>query len=79
MGIVTVSLVMIATRSIFEVMLACTLEILESLRSNILSDFRAVSIYENGIHDRRTGRKCARCRGTLIDANINFGENLPPS
>lgn len=43
----------------------------------MLSDFRAVSTYENGIHDHRTGRKCARCGGTLVDSIINFGENLP--
>lgn len=43
----------------------------------MLPDFRAVSTYENGIHDHRTGRKCARCGGTLVDSIINFGENLP--
>ncbi|OOQ89082.1 silent information regulator family protein [Penicillium brasilianum] len=42
-----------------------------------IRDFRAVSTYENGIHDHRTGRKCARCGGTLIDSIINFGEDLP--
>jgi mono-ADP-ribosyltransferase sirtuin 6 len=55
---------------------------LRSLRTvsnivTVLSDFRAVSTYENGIHDHRTGRKCARCGGNLIDSIINFGENLP--
>lgn len=49
----------------------------EFLESNAHPDFRAVSTYENGIHDHRTGRKCARCGGTLIDSIINFGENLP--
>lgn len=43
----------------------------------MLLDFRAVSTYENGIHDHRTGRKCARCGGTLVDSIINFGEDLP--
>ncbi|KAJ5907082.1 uncharacterized protein N7473_003998 [Penicillium subrubescens] len=42
-----------------------------------MRDFRAVSTYKNGIHDHRTGRKCARCGGTLVDSIINFGENLP--
>lgn len=29
------------------------------------------------MHDHRTGRKCALCKGTLLDSIINFGENLP--
>ncbi|KAI1260679.1 NAD-dependent deacetylase sirtuin-7 [Xylariaceae sp. FL1019] len=41
-----------------------------------LRDFRAVSTYENSIHDHRTGRKCAVCGGDLLDTIINFGENL---
>ncbi|RYC66096.1 hypothetical protein CHU98_g177 [Xylaria longipes] len=40
------------------------------------SDFRAVSTYEKSIHDHRTGRQCAICRGALLDTIINFGENL---
>jgi mono-ADP-ribosyltransferase sirtuin 6 len=40
-------------------------------------DFRAVSTYEKGDHDHRTGRKCARCGGTLLDSIINFNEQLP--
>ncbi|KAI8951282.1 NAD-dependent deacetylase sirtuin-7 [Xylaria longipes] len=41
-----------------------------------LRDFRAVSTYEKSIHDHRTGRQCAICRGALLDTIINFGENL---
>ncbi|GAD92795.1 hypothetical protein NECHADRAFT_106479 [Paecilomyces variotii No. 5] len=42
-----------------------------------IRDFRAVSKYEKGDHDHRTGRKCTRCGGALHDTIINFGENLP--
>ncbi|KAI1367699.1 NAD-dependent deacetylase sirtuin-7 [Xylaria arbuscula] len=42
-----------------------------------LRDFRAVSTYENSIHDHRTGRTCALCGGALLDTIINFGESLP--
>jgi mono-ADP-ribosyltransferase sirtuin 6 len=63
-----------AIKSIFEVSQDCNHTNLPSLLHR--SDFRAVSTWENGIHDHRTGRKCARCGGTLIDTIINFGENL---
>ncbi|KAJ5770142.1 DHS-like NAD/FAD-binding domain-containing protein [Penicillium nucicola] len=42
-----------------------------------MRDFRAVSTYERGDHDHRTGRKCARCGGTLLDSIVNFDEQLP--
>ncbi|KAI1214184.1 NAD-dependent deacetylase sirtuin-7 [Annulohypoxylon truncatum] len=42
-----------------------------------LRDFRAVASYEKTVHDHRTGRKCARCEGALLDSIINFGEALP--
>jgi NAD-dependent SIR2 family protein deacetylase len=41
------------------------------------TDFRAVATYEKTVHDHRTGRKCARCDGVLLDSIINFGEPLP--
>ncbi|KAK8083786.1 NAD-dependent deacetylase sirtuin-7 [Apiospora saccharicola] len=41
-----------------------------------IRDFRAVSTFEKGIHDHRTGRKCALCGGILLDTIINFGEFL---
>lgn len=62
-----------ATKNIFEVGQS-SITILEGLSRQ--PDFRAVSTWENGIHDHRTGRKCARCNGSLIDTIINFGENL---
>lgn len=40
-------------------------------------DFRAVSTYERGDHDHRTGRKCVLCGGILLDSIVNFDENLP--
>jgi hypothetical protein len=40
-------------------------------------DFRAVATYEKTIRDHRTGRKCARCGGVLLDSIVNFGESLP--
>ncbi|KAJ5604205.1 hypothetical protein N7537_007161 [Penicillium hordei] len=42
-----------------------------------MRDFRAVSTYQRGDHDHRTGRKCARCGGTLLDSIVNFDEQLP--
>lgn len=33
--------------------------------------------YDKTVHDHRTGRKCARCDGVLLDSIINFGEALP--
>ncbi|KAI1136901.1 DHS-like NAD/FAD-binding domain-containing protein [Hypoxylon sp. FL0543] len=42
-----------------------------------IRDFRAVASYEKTVHDHRTGRKCARCDGVLLDSIINFGEPLP--
>ncbi|KAI5865144.1 NAD-dependent deacetylase sirtuin-7 [Durotheca rogersii] len=42
-----------------------------------IRDFRAVATYEKTVHDHRTGRKCARCGGTLVDSIVNFGEALP--
>ncbi|KAL4938879.1 amidase signature domain-containing protein [Aspergillus oleicola] len=42
-----------------------------------LRDFRAVSTYEKGDHDHRTGRTCTICGGILVDTIINFGEGLP--
>ncbi|KAI2462943.1 DHS-like NAD/FAD-binding domain-containing protein [Annulohypoxylon bovei var. microspora] len=42
-----------------------------------IRDFRAVASYEKTVHDHRTGRKCARCDGVLLDSIINFGESLP--
>ncbi|CAL8583196.1 hypothetical protein XPA_008828 [Xanthoria parietina] len=42
-----------------------------------IRDFRAVATYEKTVRDHRTGRKCARCGGTLHDSIINFGESLP--
>lgn len=42
-----------------------------------IRDFRAVASYEKTVHDHRTGRKCARCGGVLLDSIINFGEALP--
>ncbi|OTA91089.1 hypothetical protein M434DRAFT_397462 [Hypoxylon sp. CO27-5] len=42
-----------------------------------MRDFRAVASYEKTVHDHRTGRKCARCGGVLLDSIINFGEPLP--
>ncbi|KAI0598443.1 NAD-dependent deacetylase sirtuin-7 [Biscogniauxia sp. FL1348] len=41
-----------------------------------IRDFRAVASYEKTVHDHRTGRKCARCGGVLLDSIINFGESL---
>ncbi|KAI1505183.1 NAD-dependent deacetylase sirtuin-7 [Biscogniauxia marginata] len=41
-----------------------------------IRDFRAVASYEKTVRDHRTGRKCARCGGVLLDSIINFGENL---
>ncbi|KAK6066086.1 transcriptional Sir2 family protein [Seiridium cupressi] len=44
-------------------------------------NFRAVSKYEKSIHDYRTGRECARCKGSTTRYIeyycINFGEALP--
>ncbi|ORY58116.1 DHS-like NAD/FAD-binding domain-containing protein [Pseudomassariella vexata] len=42
-----------------------------------IRDFRAVATYDKSIHDHRTGRKCTRCGGVLLDSIINFGESLP--
>ncbi|KAI1401564.1 DHS-like NAD/FAD-binding domain-containing protein [Hypoxylon fuscum] len=42
-----------------------------------IRDFRAVASYEKTVHDHRTGRKCARCGGVLLDSIVNFGESLP--
>ncbi|KAG4411624.1 hypothetical protein IFR04_015243 [Cadophora malorum] len=42
-----------------------------------IRDFRAVATYEKTVRDHRTGRKCARCGGVLIDSIVNFGESLP--
>ncbi|KAE8443604.1 hypothetical protein EG329_001537 [Mollisiaceae sp. DMI_Dod_QoI] len=42
-----------------------------------IRDFRAVATYEKTVRDHRTGRKCARCGGVLIDTIVNFGESLP--
>ncbi|OTB05555.1 hypothetical protein M426DRAFT_56743 [Hypoxylon sp. CI-4A] len=42
-----------------------------------IRDFRAVATYEKTVRDHRTGRKCARCGGVLLDSIINFGESLP--
>ncbi|KAI1073648.1 NAD-dependent deacetylase sirtuin-7 [Whalleya microplaca] len=42
-----------------------------------IRDFRAVASYDKSVHDHRTGRKCARCGGTLLDSIVNFGESLP--
>ncbi|KAH7407476.1 DHS-like NAD/FAD-binding domain-containing protein [Cadophora sp. MPI-SDFR-AT-0126] len=42
-----------------------------------IRDFRAVATYEKTVRDHRTGRKCARCGGALIDSIVNFGESLP--
>lgn len=42
-----------------------------------IRDFRAVGTYEKGDDDHATGRKCAKCGGTLYDTIINFGESLP--
>ncbi|KAF3059425.1 NAD-dependent protein deacetylase SRT1 [Daldinia childiae] len=39
--------------------------------------FRAVASYEKTVHDHRTGRKCVRCGGDLLDSIVNFGEYLP--
>ncbi|KAI0000604.1 NAD-dependent deacetylase sirtuin-7 [Xylariaceae sp. FL0662B] len=41
-----------------------------------IRDFRAVASYDKTVHDHRTGRKCARCGGVLLDTIINFGEFL---
>ncbi|KAI5923012.1 NAD-dependent deacetylase sirtuin-7 [Camillea tinctor] len=41
-----------------------------------IRDFRAVASYEKTVRDHRTGRKCARCGGVLLDSIINFGESL---
>ncbi|PVH74128.1 DHS-like NAD/FAD-binding domain-containing protein [Cadophora sp. DSE1049] len=43
----------------------------------IRADFRAVATYEKTVRDHRTGRKCARCGGVLVDSIVNFGESLP--
>ncbi|KAI0164133.1 NAD-dependent deacetylase sirtuin-7 [Xylariaceae sp. FL1272] len=51
-------------------------EYCQNCEREYLRDFRAVSTYENSIHDHRTGRKCAVCGGDLLDTIINFGENL---
>jgi hypothetical protein len=29
------------------------------------------------VHEHETSRKCEKCKGTLYDSIINFGENLP--
>ncbi|KAI1655270.1 DHS-like NAD/FAD-binding domain-containing protein [Daldinia decipiens] len=42
-----------------------------------IRDFRAVASYEKTVYDHRTGRKCARCGGALLDSIVNFGEYLP--
>lgn len=40
-------------------------------------DFRAVATYEKTVLDHRTGRKCTRCGGVLLDSIVNFGDYLP--
>ncbi|KAF3769752.1 DHS-like NAD/FAD-binding domain-containing protein [Cryphonectria parasitica EP155] len=42
-----------------------------------IRDFRAVAPDHNHVNDHRTGRKCALCKGVLLDSIINFGEYLP--
>ncbi|KAJ5200720.1 hypothetical protein N7491_008474 [Penicillium cf. griseofulvum] len=51
-------------------------EMISELHGNS-NHFRAVSTYERGDHDHRTGRKCARCGGILLDSIVNFDEQLP--
>lgn len=43
--------------------------------SQFLRDFRTREAQK--VHDHETSRKCEKCRGTLYDSIINFGENLP--
>ncbi|KAL4928031.1 DHS-like NAD/FAD-binding domain-containing protein [Aspergillus undulatus] len=52
-------------------------EYCENCGKEYLRDFRAVSIYANGDHDHRTGRKCTLCGGILLDTIVNFGKDLP--
>lgn len=74
MAIATGSIAKTATRNTFEVQ-AIPVNIIGTA-GLMMSDFRAVSTFENSIHDHRTGRKCARCGGVLLDTIINFGESL---
>jgi len=42
-----------------------------------LRDFHATADYRYDVHDHRTGRKCAKCGGDLLDTVVNFNESLP--
>ncbi|KAJ5815718.1 hypothetical protein N7474_007495 [Penicillium riverlandense] len=76
MGTATGSVVMIATKNIFEVLRRDIF--LFGLFFSCLADFRTVSPYGKDVYDHRTGQKCTRCGGALHDSIVNFGENLPP-
>ncbi|CAF4575738.1 unnamed protein product, partial [Rotaria sp. Silwood2] len=51
------------------------LEICKKCQTKYLRDFRTRTAIK--AHDHQTTRKCAKCRSTLYDSIINFGENLP--
>ncbi|CAF0869400.1 unnamed protein product [Rotaria sordida] len=51
------------------------LEICKKCQTKYLRDFRTRTAAK--AHDHQTTRKCAKCRSTLYDSIINFGENLP--
>ncbi|CAF0791903.1 unnamed protein product [Rotaria sordida] len=51
------------------------LEICKKCQTKYLRDFRTRTAVK--AHDHQTTRKCAKCRSTLYDSIISFGENLP--
>ncbi|CAF3734879.1 unnamed protein product [Rotaria sp. Silwood1] len=51
------------------------LEICKKCQTKYLRDFRTRTALK--AHEHQTTRKCPKCRSTLYDSIINFGENLP--